>query len=265
MNAEKEEEKKDIVKEEKEKIEEKTQNEKPKRKNTGAKAILIVLCIFLCFLIAFILGRSFLENQLNQTLIQNEQAIINKEETIEYGSKLGYEAILEKTVLTKQLSEGASVQIFINDVQLEQGTEYTFNTVGNVKIRLELSTPVIMLKKFEKSTNIEQVINWKVEDTKKPVLSGVENKEIKKGEDFDVKAGITAKDEVDGELAVTVEGKFDNNKVGEYTLTAKAVDKNQNEVTQTFKVTVKEETKKETTSNKNTSSNKTTTSKTRRY
>ena len=188
MNAKKEEakeEKNDKVKEEKEKIEEKPQNEKPKRKNTGAKAILIVLCIFLCFFIAFILGRAFLRNQLNQTLIQNEQAIINQEETIEYGSKLSYEAILEKTVLTEQLSEGTSVQIFINDVQLERGTEFTFNTVGNVKIKLELSTPVIMLKYFEKSTNIEQVITWKVEDTKKPVLSGVENKEIKKGEALD--------------------------------------------------------------------------------
>ena len=184
----------------------KNENKEEKRKNTGAKAILIFLCVFLCFFIAFILGRAFLKNELNQNIVQNEQAIINKEEIIEYGSKLSYEAIIEKTVLTEQLSEGTSLQISINDIQLERGTEYTFNTVGNVKIKIELSTPVIMLKYFEKSTNIEQVINWKVEDTKKPVLSGIENKEIKKGETLDIKAGITAKDEIDGELAVTVEG-----------------------------------------------------------
>ncbi len=260
MSTKKEEEKNNETNEEAKNV--KDENKEEKRKNTGEKAILIFLCIFLCFFIAFILGRAFLKNELNQNIVQNEQAIINKEEIIEYGSKFSYEAILEKTVLTEQLSEGTSLQIFINDVQLERGTEYTFNTVGNVKIKLELSTPVIMLKYFEKSINIEQVINWKVEDTKKPVLSGIENKEIKKGETLDIKAGITAKDEIDGELGVTVEGEFDNNKVGEYTLTAKAVDKNQNEVSQTFKVTVKEEEKKEETSKtSSSSSSKTTTSK----
>lgn len=237
-------------------------NQGKKKNHTGAKVILILLCIFLCFLIAFIFGRAFLKNELNQMIVQNEEAIINQEETIEYGSKLSYEAILEKTVLTQQLSEGTSVQLLVNDMPLEPGTEFIFDTVGNVKIKLELSTPVIMLKYFEKSIHVEQVWNWKVEDTKKPVLSGVENKEIKKGETLDVKAGITAKDEIDGELEVTVEGNFDNHKVGEYTLTAKAVDKNKNEVSQTFKVTVKEEAKKEETSKTNSSSaSKTTTSK----
>ena len=46
--------------------------------------------------------------------------------------------------------------------------------------------------------------------------------------------------EVDGDLDVTVEGEFDASKAGTYTLTAKAVDKNGNEITQEFTVTVKE-------------------------
>ena len=150
----------------------------------------------------------------------------------------------------------------VNDKLLREGEEYTLDTIGYLTFTVETSTPMPITSFLKQEVKASEQVVWKVEDTKKPVLSGVENKEIKKGEALDVKAGITAKDEVDGELPVTVEGTFDNNQVGEYTLTAKAVDKNQNEVTQTFTVTVKEETKKETTNTKNTSSNKTTTNKT---
>lgn len=53
-----------------------------------------------------------------------------------------------------------------------------------------------------------------------PVISGVSNKTIKVGDSFDPLAGLKATDKEDGDLTskVTVSGKVDTSKVGEYTL-----------------------------------------------
>jgi len=59
------------------------------------------------------------------------------------------------------------------------------------------------------------------DEAKAPVLNGVEAVEIMVGETFDPKAGVTATDEVDGDLtsAIVITGTVDVNKAGEYELT----------------------------------------------
>ena len=245
--------------------EEPTNNDQPmeekKNKNLSIKLILGII-ILLLILFLFSIGCQEIQKRGKTVIDTNMQAIYPQEQIMEYGTHLTYQTILEKLVATNKLAEGTQIKVLVNDKLLREGEEYTLDTIGYLTFTVETSTPMPITSFLKQEVKASEQVVWKVEDTKKPVLSGVENKEIKKGEALDVKAGITAKDEVDGELPVTVEGTFDNNQVGEYTLTAKAVDKNQNEVTQTFTVTVKEETKKETTNTKNTSSNKTTTSKT---
>ena len=232
-----------------------------KKKHRLLKTILI---IFILFLLLVILATSscyvFLLKNKERITNCNTQAIIKEEKIVEYGSSLTYEEILENIVTTANLTENTTVKLWLNDTVFEK-EQYVFNTVGNITMTIETSTPIFQtLSQFlNKEVVITEQIIWKVQDTKKPVLSGVQDREITQGEEIDIKAGITAKDEVDGDLEVTIEGEFDINTVGEYILTAKAVDKNQNEVTETFKLTVKEKqiqvTKPSTTgSNKNSSS-----------
>ena len=232
-----------------------------KKKHRLLKTILI---IFILFLLLVILATSscyvFLLKNKERITNCNTQAIIKEEKIVEYGSSLTYEEILENIVTTANLTENTTVKLWLNDTVFEE-EQYVFNTVGNITMTIETSTPIFQtLSQFlNKEVVITEQIIWKVQDTKKPVLSGVQDREITQGEEIDIKAGITAKDEVDGDLEVTIEGEFDINTVGEYILTAKAVDKNQNEVTETFKLTVKEKqiqvTKPSTTgSNKNSSS-----------
>ncbi len=231
-------------------IENKQETKKEKKKHIFLKSILIILVVFLLFVI--IISTSYyvlLQKRTKEITNSNAQATIKEEKIVEYGTTLNYEEIIENVVLANKLAKNTNIKIWINDTLIEQ--QYAFEIVGNVTIKVELSTPILPFSLNEKISEfssqflkqeiiLDEQIYWTVQDTKMPKLFGVQDKEITEGDEIDIKAGITATDEVDGELEVTVEGEFDANKVGEYTLTAKAVDKNQNETVQTFKITVKQ-------------------------
>ncbi|MBT1163002.1 immunoglobulin-like domain-containing protein, partial [Bifidobacterium sp. SO1] len=77
-------------------------------------------------------------------------------------------------------------------------------------------------------------------DTTKPVFSGVGDASIESGTKFDPRAGVTAKDDRDGDLtkSITVSGSVDTSVIGTYTLTYSVSDKAGNTATATRKVTV---------------------------
>ncbi|MGL4656794.1 MAG: glycosyl hydrolase family 18 protein [Sarcina sp.] len=64
------------------------------------------------------------------------------------------------------------------------------------------------------------------EENTAPVLNGVKDVEIKVGDKFDPKAGITANDKEDGDLTskIKVTGQVDTSKAGKYTLTYSVTD-----------------------------------------
>ncbi len=231
------------------------------------KALLIVLIIFIVLgIVASISGYIFIKSAKGKyESIAN--AIKEENQTFEYGSKIKYETIIEKLISSNELPQNTNIQIKVDNKLINPEEEFICDKVGDVTITVKIyNNELTLLKKLNLQflndlTNIEKQIIWKVEDTKKPILSGVKDIEITQGDKIDVKKGISAKDEIDGDLEVIVEGQVDINTPGEYKLTAKAVDKNGNEVSQEFKVTVKE--KKKVVASSNTtasSSNKTTSS-----
>lgn len=84
-----------------------------------------------------------------------------------------------------------------------------------------------------------------VKDTIKPVLSGVMNQSINLNSTFDPKKGITAKDNIDGDVTknIQVSGSVNLKKVGTYTLTYKVADRSGNTTTLIRKITVKDNVK----------------------
>ncbi|KAB7790374.1 immunoglobulin-like domain-containing protein [Bifidobacterium leontopitheci] len=80
-------------------------------------------------------------------------------------------------------------------------------------------------------------------DTTAPVFAGVDDVTVDYGADFDPLAGVTATDDVDGDVTkdIKVEGTVDTKTAGEYTLTYTVADKAGNTAKATRKVTVKEQ------------------------
>ena len=79
-----------------------------------------------------------------------------------------------------------------------------------------------------------------VTDTEAPTFSGVDDKSITVGTEFDPLAGVKAVDNVDGNVTgqVKVKGKVDTNKVGKYTLTYTVSDESGNTATAKRTITV---------------------------
>ncbi|KAA8822902.1 immunoglobulin-like domain-containing protein, partial [Bifidobacterium vespertilionis] len=79
-------------------------------------------------------------------------------------------------------------------------------------------------------------------DTTAPVFAGVEDASVAFGADFDPLAGVTASDDVDGDVtgSVKVSGSVDTSKPGVYELTYTVADAAGNTATAKRKVTVKE-------------------------
>ena len=75
-----------------------------------------------------------------------------------------------------------------------------------------------------------------------PVLSGVEDRSVVQDSEVDVLEGITASDDIDGDLteSITYESDFDVTTVGEYTVTVSVTDSKENTSTDSFVITVTE-------------------------
>lgn len=81
-------------------------------------------------------------------------------------------------------------------------------------------------------------------DTTKPTISGATNTTVYLNQTFSPKKGVTAKDNVDGNITslIGISGKVDTKKIGKYTLTYKVTDTAKNTTSVKRNVTVKKDT-----------------------
>lgn len=211
-------------------------------------------------------------NKCGAIRMQNQHAFQTIEEPLEYGSTLTYTELCNKLLSMQTLATNTNISILINGAELAKEDSYTFHVVGDVpvKVILTYSYEYTVITKQVKTLENTKDFTFVVEDTKVPVLSGISDKEITVGDDIELGLGITAEDEIDGNLEVQIEGNVDNQKAGEYTIKVTATDRNGNIAEQTFTVTVKEKpvekqasTKTDTKTNvKTDTSDKTTSNKT---
>jgi len=112
---------------------------------------------------------------------------------------------------------------------------------GSVNTK-KIGTYTLTYSVADKSGNVTTITRKvSVIDNVKPVISGAANKTIKLNSTFNPKAGVTAKDNVDGDVTkvIKVTGTVNTKKKGVYTLTYSVSDKSNNKSVVTRKITVK--------------------------
>lgn len=222
---------------------------KEENKLKHSKTRIIVISIISIILLVFLFGIGLYlyltkqeENTVNEIYNKHTEALLAYSETLEYGSELSYNDLLNKLISMDKIHENTDIKIFINNQEFIKDTTYKFETVGTYKIKVNLSnthdyTIITKTSKVIENSKESEII---IVDTKPPVISGVSNKEITIGDEINLLDGITAQDELDGQLEVTITGEVNKTKAGEYVIKATATDKSGNVAEEEFKVTVKE-------------------------
>lgn len=124
------------------------------------------------------------------------------------------------------------------------------NVDGNLTSKIKISGTVNTKKKgiytlkysvTDSSKNVTTVTRKITIDSTKPVILGAKNKTIKLRSTFNPKTGVTAKDNLDGNLTskIKVAGKVNIKSKGSYTLTYTVTDKSNNKLEVKRKITVK--------------------------
>ena len=216
-----------------------------------SKIILGIIIGILIIVIGLCITFHVLTKKENKVIAQIKQNLENKltleDMTYEYGSE----------ITLQELNLDSNVKIYINNQELNN--TYKFTEVGEYRLKAETSQIYKNFLNKKKIIIAEKEATIKVEDTKKPIIEGVTDKKITEGDTIDLKQGIMARDEIDGDLEIIIEGEVDTNKVGEYEIKVKATDKNNNTTETIYKVKVNaksEEVSENTTtqSNQNTQS-----------
>lgn len=124
------------------------------------------------------------------------------------------------------------------------------NVDGSLTSKIKISGSVNTKKKgtyslkytvTDTSKNVATVTRKITIDSTKPVISGAKNKTIRYKSSFNPKAGVTAKDNLDGNLTskVKVTGKVNTKRKGSYILTYTVTDQSKNKTVVKGKITVK--------------------------
>lgn len=220
---------------------------------------LIVICVIIIGIIIVGLGIGYyiLDNKDKQReanirmMLEQELRLLDK--TVEYGTTIN---LIDENRISNNLLEDIEnyYDIYVGDNKV---TDYKFNEIGEVKFT---EVNYAYYKNFlnqPKKVEVKKVSTYTVEDTKKPIIEGVADKEITVGDNIDLKEGIIAKDEVDGEVDVIIEGNVDTNTSGEYPIKVIAKDNNENTTEETYivKVNNKPEVKVEAKSNNSRNTN----------
>ncbi len=217
---------------------------KPKKK----KKKIIIITILVIIILLVILGVCgifyFLkeqENIISDINSRQEQCLLELTDNINYGQEIAYEDLISKLINVDNLQENTKISIEINGTELNNEEKYTFNELGTytIKARLQYTYNYPFIKSMSKLIENEKTTEITIQDTEKPVITGVSNKEIIEGNEINLLEGISATDNVDGEIEVKVDGSVDNSKPGEYTIKVTATDKSGNTQEETFTVTVK--------------------------
>ena len=203
-------------------------------KNKVLKITLITITTAILAVGAFLGGGYVRRAQWESELRKNySYAFIGEDREVEYGTEIRI-VDLKKELLDVDLSL-ENIKISINGEDQTSDKIYKFLKINDNKIKCTLTEAV----EGEK-ISVARTYIYKVIDTVKPKLEGIADKEITVGQEIDLKEGIVATDPIDGELEVETSGDFNKDASGEYTITVKAKDKNNNEASSNFKVTVKE-------------------------
>ncbi|MED4285374.1 DUF5011 domain-containing protein [Priestia megaterium] len=113
---------------------------------------------------------------------------------------------------------------------------------GNVNTKVKGVYPLTysVSDKSGNESKITRRITVNPPDTVKPTISGVSNKVVTMNTGFDPKAGVTARDNIDGDLTKTIKitGSVNTKIKGTYTLTYTATDKAGNTTSVARKITV---------------------------
>ena len=216
-----------------------------------SKKKVVIICLVVAFLILAICGGLggyyyFTENK-KILEIHNTQKSSLKEfsEEVKYGQEISYDDLLIKLIDKEKIQENTNIIIQINDKELLNGETFKFEQLGTytVKVKTKYTYVYPVLNFIKQNIEEEKTLEIIIEDKEKPVITGISNKEITVGDNINLQDGITASDNVDGDVEVKLEGSVDNQKAGTYTIKVTATDKSGNTEEATFTVTVKEKPK----------------------
>ena len=214
------------------------------KEKKGKKVIKTIIIFLLLILIA--VGACVYINK--DSIFKEESGKVEIYKNIEFEEELKLEAG-EEFDINSYIKRVVGGELIIDEEAIK---EIDTKKVGETTIKLSVKDANGEIQEFECKLNIV--------DTVKPEIKGAKSKiEMTAGDKVDLLDGITAKDAIDGEIEVKVDGKYDIDKAGEYKLKYVAEDKSGNKAEKEFTLVVnkKEETKTTTTTNK---SNNTTTS-----
>lgn len=204
--------------------------------------IIIVFVLISSIIIFYIININKYNKKISIIEKNLNNAILNNEVEIEYGTEITYDYLLKKYISIKKIDKKSNIVFYIDDNKIRNDQKYSFDKVGKIKIVIEMgyNYKYKIFKTVNKNIKVKKNTNIIVKDTKNPILEGITDKEIYVSSNIDLKEGIKAYDEIDGPLDILIEGNVDNNKPGIYSILVKAVDKNGNESSKTFNVTVME-------------------------
>lgn len=161
--------------------------------------------------------------ELEVTVVDNEAPVIKVEDefTVEAGEKFD---IKEHVKVTDNADGDLKEKLTVSEYKTDVVSEHEVN-----------------LSVVDSSDNkAEKTVKLNVVDTTKPVISA-KNRTLTEGESINLKEGVTAKDNIDGDLTdkIEVSGEVNTKKPGEYKVTYKVEDKSGNKASATIVVTVK--------------------------
>ncbi|EUJ44757.1 immunoglobulin-like domain-containing protein [Listeria riparia] len=137
---------------------------------------------------------------------------------------------------------GSQGRLFNDETGVKLGARFTFDATGTYV--LKLGSPLASGTKLKVWYTYNQTATYRttVVDATKPVITA-SNQTLTVGDNFNPKAGVTASDDLDGDItskiAVT-SNNVDTSKVGTYSVSYSVTDAAGNVATKTITVTVKE-------------------------
>lgn len=228
------------------------------------KYIIIILTIIIFILLGsivyFITKKD--NNITENDTTYNQNIFLEFNENIEYGTTWKYDDFINNYIDQNKLDNDSTITILLGNNSINENSEFTFNEIKNYYLEITVTNNI---------DTITKTYNLEVVDTIPPIINGLNSKTIYERETIDLKEGITAIDNVDGEIEVTISNENNSFTEGTYTIMVSATDKNNNTSEEAFTLTVLKKqttttevikentTKKTTTTKKATTTIKTTT------
>lgn len=247
---------------------------KTNKKNRLIITILLILAFLAFFFIVFNRNsnsKADYQREVDSITIMNEKSLLNINEKIEYGTTWKYDDFLNRVIDDNRLTKNTEIILSLDGNKITQNSEYTFDKLENHELIVELFYEYKNEEKhISKEIKNDKKYALKVVDTIAPVIDGLTDKTITEGETLDLKSGIIATDNVDGEVEVVIVNNADLTQAGVYKIEVNATDLSGNKAFGEFTLTInkktiattKPTTTKSTTTKKTTTTTKKTTTKT---